>query len=178
MQVLAVARDDQHRFSKPTVDEIRLVEALGVAGDAHHGRTVQHRSRVRRDPSAPNLRQVHLIHAELFAELGTGGFTVAPGQLGENVTTTGLDLLGLPTGTRLCLGSEAVVEVTGLRNPCVQIDGLAPGLMAATLDRDAAGRLIRKAGLMAVVVHGGPVRAGDRIVVQLPPEPHVALQPV
>jgi MOSC domain-containing protein YiiM len=178
VQVVAVARDGQHRFSKVTVDEIRLVEALGVDGDAHLGRTVQHRSRVRRDPSQPNLRQVHLMHSELFAELADGGFTVGPGQLGENVTTEGLDLLALPTGTRLRLGAEAVVEVTGLRNPCTQLDGLAPGLMAATLDRGADGGLIRKAGVMAVVVRGGPVRAGDPITVQLPPAPHAPLQPV
>jgi MOSC domain-containing protein YiiM len=178
VQVIAVARDGRHRFSKVTVDEIRLVEGLGVQGDAHLGRTVQHRSRVRRDPGAPNLRQVHLIHSELFTELAGAGFTVSPGQLGENVTTVGLDLLALPTGTQLCLGAEAVVELTGLRNPCTQLDGLAPGLMAATLDRDADGGLIRKAGVMAIVVHGGPVRAGDPIVVRLPSAPHAALQPV
>jgi MOSC domain-containing protein YiiM len=178
MRVVAVARDGQHRFSKRTVDEIRLVEALGVEGDAHLGRTVQHRSRMRRAPGQPNLRQVHLIHSELFAELAGGGFTVSLGQLGENVTTAGLDLLALPTGTRLGLGGEAVVEVTGLRNPCTQLDGFAPGLMAATLDRDDNGGLIRKAGVMAIVVRGGLVRAGDPIDVRLPPAPHAALQPV
>jgi MOSC domain-containing protein YiiM len=157
---------------------IRLVEGLGVAGDAHAGVTVKHRSRVARDPSQPNLRQVHLIHAELHDELRAAGFDVVAGQMGENITTAGVDLLGLPTGTRLRLGDEAVVEVTGLRNPCAQLDGIQPGLMAATLDRDERGRLIRKAGVMGVVLAGGEVRAGDEIRVELPPEPHRPLEPV
>jgi MOSC domain-containing protein YiiM len=157
---------------------IRLVEGLGVAGDAHAGVTVKHRSRVARDPSQPNLRQVHLIHAELHDELRAAGFDVVAGQMGENITTAGVDLLGLPTGTRLRLGDEAVVEVTGLRNPCAQLDGIQPGLMAATLDRDERGRLIRKAGVMGVVLAGGEVRAGDEIRVELPPQPHRPLEPV
>jgi MOSC domain-containing protein YiiM len=140
--------------------------------------TVKHRSRVARDPSQPNLRQVHLIHAELHDELRAAGFDVVAGQMGENITTAGVDLLGLPTGTRLRLGDEAVVEVTGLRNPCAQLDGIQPGLMAATLDRDERGRLIRKAGVMGVVLAGGEVRAGDEIRVELPPQPHRPLEPV
>ncbi|MBL8708445.1 MAG: MOSC domain-containing protein [Rhodospirillaceae bacterium] len=142
------------------------------------GETVQHRSRVAKDPSQPNLRQVHLIHAELFDELGAKGFTVQPGEMGENITTRGLDLLSLPDATRLRLGAEAVVELTGLRNPCVQIDRFQKGLMQATLDRDPAGNLVRKAGVMAVVVTGGDVRPGDAIVVILPEGPHRALAPV
>src|SRR6185295_9045551 len=134
---------------------IRLREGLGVDGDGHLGGTVQHRSRVRKDPTQPNLRQVHLIHAELFDELGAKGFVVHPGELGENVTTSGLDLLALPTGARLHLGATAVVEVTGLRNPCVQIDRFQNGLMAATLDKDASGNLVRKAGIMSIVLTGG-----------------------
>ncbi|HKD75773.1 MAG TPA: MOSC domain-containing protein, partial [Ktedonobacterales bacterium] len=138
------------------------------------GETVQHRSRVARDPSQPNLRQVHLIHAELHDELQTMGFTVSAGQMGENVTTRGIDLLALPTGTRLHLGEAAVIEVTGLRNPCVQLDHFQNGLMAAVLSRDENGALIRKAGVMAVVLTGGEVRSGDTITVELPPEPHKA----
>lgn len=176
--VTAVSRSGTHTMSKPNEDSIRLLEGLGVEGDAHLGVTVKHRSRVARDPTVPNLRQVHLIHAELIDELCVQGFDVAPGEMGENVTTRGVDLLGLPTGTRLHLGDGAIVEVTGLRNPCRQLDGLQKGLMAATLDRDADGNLIRKAGIMAVVIAGGEVRAGDRIAVGLPAEPHKKLEAV
>ena len=137
--VIALARDAAHRFSKQPCQRLTLLAGLGVEGDAHAGRTVQHLSRIARDPGQPNLRQVHLIHAELFDELATKGFAVAPGQLGENITTRGIDLLGLSAGTRLRLGAEAVIEITGLRNPCVQIDSLAKGLMAATLDKAADG---------------------------------------
>ena len=147
---------------------IRLLAGLGVEGDAHAGVTVKHRSRVRRDPSQPNLRQVHLVHAELFDELRDKGFGVTPGDIGENVTTRGIDLLALPTGTRLRLGDAAMVEITGLRNPCVQLDTFQKGLMAATLDKDANGNLIRKAGVMSVVLAGGEVRPGDPITVELP----------
>jgi len=163
---------------KPTVDALQLVAGLGVEGDTHAGVTVQHRSRVARDPSQPNLRQIHLIHHELHEELRAAGFEIAPGQMGENITTQGIDLLGLPTGARLRLGVEAIVEVTGLRNPCVQLDGVQPGLMAAVLGRDEHGALIRKAGVMAVVLTGGAVRPGDPISVDLPPEPRRALEPV
>lgn len=176
--MLAVCRDGAHRFSKEPVDEVDLVAGLGVAGDAHAGRTVQHLSRVRRDPSAPNLRQVHLIAAELLAELREGGFDVAPGRLGENVTTTGLDVLALPTGTLLRLGGDAVVEVTGLRNPCLQLDRYQRGLQQAVLDRAPDGGLIRRAGVMGVVVTGGVVRPGDPIGVTLPAGEHRPLEPV
>lgn len=176
--VAAVALSGTHTFTKPTVERIQLVEGLGVDGDAHLGKTVKHRSRVRRDPTQPNLRQVHLIHGELHDELRACGFAVSPGDMGENVTTRGLDLLGLPAGTRLRLGTVAMVEITGLRNPCVQLDEFMPGLMAATLDRDAHGNLIRKAGVMATVVTSGEVRPGDTIAVDLPPAPHRPLAPV
>ena len=176
--VTAVNSDAKHAFSKPNREAIRLLEGLGVEGDAHLGRTVQHRSRVARDPSQPNLRQVHLLHAELHTALRAAGFDVAAGDMGENVTTAGLDLLGLPTGTLLHLGESAVVEVTGLRNPCVQLDRFRPGLMAATLDRDAQGCLIRKAGIMGIVLASGLVRPGDPIRVALPAAPHRPLQPV
>jgi MOSC domain-containing protein YiiM len=176
--VTAVSRSATHTLTKPADDTIRLLSGLGVEGDAHQGTTVKHRSRVARDPSQPNLRQVHLIHAELHDELEAAGFTLVAGQMGENITTRGVDLLGLPVGTRLRLGDTAVVEVTGLRNPCAQLDQIAPGLMAATLGRDERGNLIRKAGVMSIVLTGGEVRPGDAICVELPPEPHRALGPV
>ncbi len=176
--VVAVARDEGHRFSKPLLPAIRLLAGLGVEGDAHCGKTVKHRSRVAVDPTQPNLRQVHLIHAELFEELAGKGFSLRPGEIGENVTTRGLDLLALPAGTRLRLGSEALVEVTGLRNPCVQIEAFQPGLLKAVVGRDADGNLIRKAGIMGIVLEGGEVRPGDPIDVTLPALPHRALERV
>jgi MOSC domain-containing protein YiiM len=176
--VVAVSSRIGHHFSKTPNLGIRLLKGLGVAGDAHMGETVKHRSRVRKDPNQPNLRQIHLIHAELFDELRLKGFVVQPADLGENVTTEGVDLLALPAGTRLHLGSSAVVEITGLRNPCIQIDNFQKGLMAATLDRDAGGILVRKAGVMSVVLADGDVRPGDAIRVELPAEPHRPLQPV
>ena len=177
-RVLAVHRSSSHSFSKFAEEAITLVAGLGVEGDAHAGRTVKHRSRVARDPQAPNLRQVHLLHAELFDELVGRDFAVFPGDMGENVTTAGVDLLALPTGTRLRLGASAVVQLTGLRNPCAQIDRFQPGLTAAVLDRDASGELVRKAGVMGVVLTGGEVRPGDPIEVQLAALPHLPLQPV
>jgi MOSC domain-containing protein YiiM len=176
--VIAVSRDATHRFSKQACDSIHLRAGLGVEGDAHYGTTVQHRSRMARDPSQPNLRQVHLIHAELFDELRAAGFDVAPGQIGENITTRGLDLLTLPTGTHLLFGDDAAVALTGLRNPCVQLNRFQPGLMAAVLGRDAAGDLVRKAGVMGIVLADGTVRPGDVIRVVLPKPPHRALAPV
>ena len=176
--VIAVSLSAVHQFSKPVQKSIRLLVGLGVEGDAHLGVTVQHRSRVAKDPTQPNLRQVHLIHAELHDELRTAGIDVSAGQMGENFTTRGVNLLGLPTGTRLHLGDSAVVEVTGLRDPCAQLDRISAGLMMATLDRDDQGRLVRKAGIMAIVLTGGEVRTGDPIRVELPPEPHRSLEPV
>ncbi len=176
--IVAVSRSSTHSFSKATCASIRLLAGLGVEGDAHQGVTVKHRSRVARDPTRPNLRQVHLIHRELFDELRAAGFDLSPGVMGENVTTAGIDLLALPAGTRLRLGGSAVIEVTGLRNPCAQLNGLQAGLMAATLGRDAEGNLMRKAGVMAVVLTAGEVRPGDTIAVEPPPEPHRPLAPV
>jgi hypothetical protein len=176
--VVGVSTDARHRFSKAPANQIELIAGHGVQGDAHAGVTVQHRSRKRWSPSLPNLRQVHLIHAELFDELKQHGFDVQPGQLGENVTTRNLDLLSLPTGTLLRIGPEAVVEVTGLRNPCVQIDRFQPGLLKQVLDQNEAGKRVRKAGIMGVVLHGGPVSLTDPIAVELPAEPHRPLQPV
>jgi MOSC domain-containing protein YiiM len=176
--VEAVHRSPGHTMRKAASKSITLLAGLGVEGDAHMGAAVKHRSRVAHDPSQPNLRQVHLIHAELHDALRGQGFKVVAGEMGENITTRGLDLLALPTGTRLHLGAEAVVEVTGLRNPCAQLDGIEPRLMAAVLDRDADGNLVRLAGIMAIVIAGGKVRAGDTIRVVLPSAPHRALEPV
>src|SRR2546421_4587292 len=165
--VTAVSRNSDHTFSKRNVLTIRLVAGLGIEGDAHYGHKVQHLFHARRNPDAPNLRQVHLIHEELFDELRTGQFQVRPGDIGENVTTRGLDLLALPTGTLLQLGNEAVIEITGLRNPCRQIDAFAKGLTAAVLGRDAQGQLIRKAGVMAIVVKSWDVTAGESSAPQM-----------
>ena len=167
--IVAVSLSHGHSFSKVPHPVIRVRAGLGVEQDAHSGRTVQHLSRVRRDPSQPNLRQVHLIHAELLAELAARGFAVRPGDMGENITTRGIDLLGLPARTRLHLGKTAIVEVTGLRNPCAQLDSFQPGLMAALLDRDDRGRLVRKAGIMAIVIEDGEIRPGDPVQLHLPP---------
>ncbi|MBP1300238.1 MOSC domain-containing protein [Curtobacterium sp. 1310] len=174
-RIVAVSRDAGHRFSKPVVEEITLVAGWGVDGDAHAGTTVQHRSRVARDPSQPNLRQVHLLHAEVFDEVAASGHTVVPGDMGENVTTRGVDLLGLPTGALLHLGDAACVRVTGLRNPCQQINDFDPGLLRAVLGRAEDGTVERKGGVMGVVVAGGIVRAGDAVRVELP---EGALQPL
>ena len=176
--VQAVCLSAGHSTSKLPAAFIHLLAGLGVRGDAHLGATVQHRSRVAQDPTQPNLRQLHLMMGELLDELQLRGFAVVPGQMGENVVTRGLDLLALPRGTRLMVGERAVAEVTGLRNPCAQLDGLHPGLMAAVLDRDPAGRLIRRAGIMAVIVTGGEVRPGDSVLADLPALPYLPLERV
>jgi len=176
--IIAVARNGQHAFSKTVVSEMRLIEGLGVEGDAHAGRTVKHRSRVARDPTQSNLRQVHLLQMELLDELQASGFRIVPGALGENVTTSGIDLPGLPAGTLLHLGERAVVRVTGLRNPCSQIEDFHEGLLAAVLSRDQDGHVARKTGVMAVVLSSGIVRTGDPVRVELPPPPHAALEVV
>jgi MOSC domain-containing protein YiiM len=176
--VEAVHASPSHSMRKPTQSSIRLLAGLGVEGDAHMGMKVQHLFRVRQNPDEPNLRQVHLIHAELHDELRSSGFAVAPGEMGENITTRGVDLLALPTGARLHIGAESVVEITGLRNPCRQLNGLEAGLMDACLDRDAEGGLIRKAGVMGIVLIAGEVSPNDAIVVEMPPEPYLPLEPV
>jgi MOSC domain-containing protein YiiM len=175
---VAVSRDGGHEMGKLNRESIRLLEGLGVEGDAHAGRRVKHLARVRRDPHQPNLRQVHLIHAELFDELQESGIEVAPGEMGENITTRGVDLLNLSTGSRLRIGKTAIVEITGLRDPCSQLESIQPGLMAATLDRDESGRLVRKAGVMGVVIASGDVSPGDPVRVELPPAPRRPLEPV
>ena len=176
--VTAVHKSNSHTFSKFSAEEITLRKGLGVDGDAHMGVTVKHRSRVKADPTQPNLRQIHLIHSELFAEVAEKGFRVNPGEMGENITTAGLDLLALPRNTVLKIGPTAAVQITGLRNPCKQIDNFQEGLLAAVLDKDEAGNLIRKAGIMGIVLESGPVNVGDEIAVELPPEPHHKLERV
>ena len=176
--VIAVSLDKAHAFSKKLTSEIRLLEGLGVEGDAHMGKLVQHRSRVRANPNQPNLRQVHLIHEELFEEVAQKGFTVKPADMGENITTSGIDLLALPTGAVLHIGAEAEVEITGLRNPCSQIEAWQPGLLKELVYKDEAGDLVRKAGVMGIVRKGGMVKPDDRISVTLPDEPWRKLERV
>lgn len=177
-RVVAVARDAEHRFSKQLVPEIEIIADLGVRGDAHNGKTVQHRSRVKADPTQPNLRQVHLIHAELFDELAGMGFAVKSADLGENITTRGINLLGLPRGAVLKIGDTVRLELSGLRNPCAQIDRFQKGLLAAILDKGPDGEIIRKSGVMAVAIAGGTIRAGDPIEVELPDPPFLPLERV
>ena len=177
-KVVSVSRSATHSFSKQPCAAIKILAGLGVEGDAHAGATVKHRFLVRKDPTAPNLGQVHLLHAELFEELRAKGIEIAAGDMGENVTTAEIDLLSLPLGTRLHLGSDAVVQVTGLRTPCKQMDQFRPGLMPACLDREPDGSLIRKAGVMAIALAEGVVCSGDLIRVELPPEPWSPLPPV
>lgn len=177
-RVTTVSSNGEYSFTKPNRDSVRLLAGLGVEGDVHAGVTVKHRSRVAQDPTRPNLRQVHLIHEELFAEVGEEGFKVTPGELGENITTRGIDLLGLPVGTLLYIGDSAVLEVTGLRNPCLQIDNFQDGLLKQVVGRDEAGNIVRKAGIMSIVREGGVVRPGDTIEMELPSGPHRPLDRV
>jgi MOSC domain-containing protein YiiM len=177
-KVLAVSVSPRHTLHKLNQLTVRLVPGEGVEGDAHAGPTVKHRSRLVKTPGAPNLRQVHLIHSELHDELRGLGYSVGPGDMGENITTRGIDLLSLPAGTRLKLGDTAIIELTGLRNPCTQLDSIGPGLMRATLARDAQGRLVRKAGVMSIVRVGGEVRPNDPILIERPTGPTRALEPV
>ena len=176
--VISVSKSATHSFSKNVEDAIVLIAGEGVEGDVHRGVTVKHRSRVKADPTQPNLRQVHLIHHELIQELQSQGFDVHPATMGENMTTEGIDLLALPTDTIIRIGAEAVIQITGLRNPCAQLDHYQKGLTAAVLDRDADGKLIRKAGIMGIVLNGGVVKVGDEMTVQLPEPPFKPLQRV
>ena len=177
--VIAVNISSTHSFSKSNQDNIQLIAGWGIKGDTHAGKTVQHRSRVAKDPSQPNLRQVHLIHAELHTELNQAGFNIAPGDMGENITTQGIDLLDLPTDTKLHIGKEAIIQVTGLRNPCAQLDNFKSGLTAAVLDKDKQqGNIVRKAGIMSIVLTTGLVNVGDSIRIELPPLPHRSLERV
>jgi len=176
--IVAVSRSAAHTFSKKSEQRIRLIAGHGVEGDAHAGVTVKHRSRVAINPNQPNYRQVHLLHAELHEELRAAGFNVLPGDLGENITTRNIELLNLPTGSRLHLGADAIVEIKGLRNPCAQIEHFQSGLMPAVLSRDANGKIVRKTGIMGIVIKGGVVEPGDAIAAELPPEPHIPLEKI
>jgi len=175
--VIAVCSDSAHNIIKPVRESIALITGHGVEGDAHAGKTVQHRSDKRRNPDAPNLRQIHLMHAELFDCVAELGLKVMPGQMGENITTRDIDILGLPRGTQLKMG-EAVIEITGLRNPCKYLNDIAPGLMKACLARHEDGTLFPQSGVMGIIISGGEVRAGDTIEIILPPAPHERLTPV
>lgn len=177
-KVVSLNRSEKHEFSKRPVDHLLLVEGEGVEGDAHRGVNVQHRSRVKADPTQPNLRQVHLLHIELILELQEKGFDVKPGTIGENITTADIDLLSLPRGTMLSIGTETRIEITGLRNPCVQMDQYQKGLLAAVLDRDEKGKLVRKAGIMGIVLAGGRVNIGDEIQLEMPTGPYRPLEVV
>lgn len=177
-KVITVSKSDKHTFNKYLNEKIVLLEGLGVEGDAHMGQKVKHRSRVAKDPNQPNLRQVHLLHSELFDELKEKGFDVSPGQMGENITTKNVDLLNLPKGSILSIGSTARIEITGLRNPCNQIDTIKMGLMKAVLDKNQDGNLIRKAGVMGIVLTGGVVSVGDEISIEMPSQPYVKLERV
>lgn len=177
-RVVAVSRRPQHQLAKTPTASIRLIAGEGVEGDAHRGAAVQHLSRVARDPTAPNLRQVHLLHIEMLEELSGAGFGVGAGDIGENILTRGVDLLALPCGALLQIGQEAIVKITGLRSPCMQLNGHTMGLMNALIDRAADDSLVRKAGVMAVVVASGSVRAGETLVIRLPDGPLRPLAPV
>ena len=177
-RVESLSQSATYTFAKRPVPRARFLAGLGLEGDVHSGRTVKHRSRVAADPSQPNLRQVHLIHGELLDELTTAGYEVRPGSMGENVLTRGIDLLGLSTGTHLHLGDTVVLEVTGLRNPCVQLNGIGEGLLKRLAYRDESGELVRLAGIMAVVLAEGEVRQGDGIRVESPEGPHRPLEKV
>jgi len=176
--VFSVSKDNTHNFSKTQCSSIFLIKGEGVEGDAHRGVRVKHRSRVKLDPNQPNLRQVHLIHYELIQELQTKGFNVDASTMGENITTSGIDLLSLPRGTKLAIGNEAVIKVTGLRNPCKQLDKYQSGLTKAVLDIAPDGNIIRKAGIMGVVLNGGEISKDDKIEVTMPPKPYQALERV
>ncbi len=176
--VKSVSKSEAHTFSKFNCDRIVLLKGLGVEGDAHMGEKVKHRSRVTKDPSQPNLRQVHLIHSELFDELNEKGFNIKDGEIGENITTAGIELLSLPKDTLLSIGDTVIIMITGLRNPCKQLNSIKDGLMMAVLDKDEAGNLIRKAGVMGIVLQGGEVKTGHKITVELPLKPYIKLERV
>ncbi len=171
-RVVAVSLSRTHTFSKHPQPHIHLLAGLGVEGDAHCGATVRHRYLARRDPTQPNLTQVHLLQAELLETLRSSGFPLLPGDLGENITTSGIDLLALPASTRLHIGPAAVVEITGLRTPCVQMNHLRPGLMAAVFTYLPSGKKSPRTGVMSIVRRGGTVTPDCPIEIELPALPH------
>jgi len=177
-KIIALSKSEKYTFHKYNCEQIKLLKGLGVEGDIHMGKTVKHRSRVAHDPSQPNLRQVHLIHSELLEELKEKGFIVKPGELGENITTAGIDLLGLSKGTILEIGETVKIEITGLRNPCKQLNTFQSGLLKAVIDKDEEGNLIRKSGVMSIVLEGGVVNVNDEIAVKVPEGSHIPLEKV
>ena len=176
--VVSVSASGKHNFSKQPMSEISLIKEIGIEGDAHAGKKIQHRSRAAKDPDQPNLRQIHLIQEELFSDLKMAGFDIGPGDIGENITTKGIDLLNLPKGTILKIGSSALIEITGLRNPCIQTDSFREGLMSALVEKEPNGYIRRKAGVMGIVLEGGSIKPGDLIRIDLPAEPRNKLEPV
>lgn len=176
--VESVHRSESHDFTKATVEEVVLVAGVGIEGDAHAGATVQHVSRKKKDADRPNLRQVHLVSAELHEELVADGFDLDHGGFGENLVTRGIALGDLPVGTTLALGDDAIIVLTGLRDPCAQIDRHREGLRAAVAFDPGEGPKLFRDGAMAMVVRGGVVRTGDPIGVALPPEPHHPMRKV
>ena len=132
-QVVGVHSSPEHTFTKQAQSSIELVAGIGVQGDAHAGATVKHSYLLRKKPEKPNLRQVHLIASELIDELRLEGFNVERGSMGENITTSGVQLTSLPHGTRLVFASGAAIELTGIRTPCKQLNGFQDGLLAPPL---------------------------------------------
>ncbi len=173
---MSVSLSEDHNFSKKTCSRITLLKGLGVEGDAHCGAKVQHRSRVAKNPDQPNLRQIHLLQSEILDELKGLGFSVQPGEMGENITTAGIDLISLPTNARIKIGNSAVIEIKGLRNPCSQINDFKKGLMNQFLAKDQTGNAVYKAGVMGIVLEGGEIARGDKISVSMPDGPHIKLQ--
>ena len=167
-RVVAVNSKDTPGVGKIPRDAVTLIANHGIEGDYHAGPDVRHRSRAAKDPQQPNRRQVHLMHSELFDDLAPLGIKVTPGAMGENITTRGLALLDLAPGTKLRLGDTAVIEITGCRNPCNQLDAVDERLLAQVALKAGDGSIIRKAGIMAVVLAGGVVRPGDAISVEAP----------
>jgi MOSC domain-containing protein YiiM len=172
--VVAVHRKEEYGVFKEIQESVHLVKGFGVQGDAHMGTLVQHRYNKKQNPNQPNLRQVHLIQAELFDDLKELGLIVKPGEMGENITTRNIDIINLPLDTKLHLGDSAILQLTGLREPCGQLNTVQKGLKNAVLDESGKSRV----GVMSVVLRGGAVKADDLIRVELPSEPHQDLQPV
>lgn len=170
--VISVSRSSGHSFRKACEESINLIEGFGVEGDVHAGKKIKHTFLAKEDPDRKNIRQIHLIAAELFTELKGKGFNVDPGQLGENITTEGIDLLSLPTGTLLHIGNGAVIELTALRQPCIQIDEFQQGLLKEVVYKDSGGNIIRKVGVMGVILVSGAVSPNDEIIVETPDKPH------
>ncbi|SRR6266446_5986019 len=165
-RVIAVCCNPEPDLPKPVVDAVHLIENWGVEGDYHAGSLVRHRYLAKKDPTRPNMRQVLLMDAAVFAELAQNDIHIGPGMMGENITIEGMAMMQLAVGTRLAIGS-AIVEVTERRSPCYQLNGIDPRLLKAVA-RKQDGQAIFKAGIMAQILQGGWVRAGDLVKVLSP----------